>query len=153
MIEKIDHRNPVLAEEVYSIFQVSYAVEAKLLNAVDFPPLKRSVTDFLASNTEFYGCWCEQEMTGVIEIKREEGSIHIQSLVVAPTFFRQGIASKLLAFVFTMFQAMIYTVETGVGNLPATTLYKKFGFKEVKQWNTDHGVRKVKFRREVCLEN
>jgi hypothetical protein len=32
-------------------------------------------------------------------------------------------------------------------NMPATKLYKKFNFIEVAQWDTDHGVRKIKFER------
>jgi hypothetical protein len=28
-------------------------------------------------------------------------------------------------------------------------LYKKFDFKEVKQWNTDHGIRKIKFELRI----
>jgi len=28
-------------------------------------------------------------------------------------------------------------------------LYKKFDFKEVKQWNTNHGIRKIKFERRI----
>jgi hypothetical protein len=37
-------------------------------------------------------------------------------------------------------------VETGLANGPATALYQAFGFKVVRQWDTDHGVRKIRFR-------
>ncbi len=144
MIEKIDHKNAVVAGKIRAVFQVSYAVEAKLLGAIDFPPLKRGSVDFLHSDTEFYGFIDKKEVVGIIEIKRENSNIHIQSLVVDPKYFRQGIAGKLISFVFDSFNSIMYTVETGVENLPAITLYKKFGFIEVKQWDTDHGVRKVK---------
>ena len=40
-------------------------------------------------------------------------------------------------------------VETGVENEPAILLYKKFGFKEVKQWDTDHGIRKIRLERNI----
>ena len=145
MIEKIDHKNAAVAGKIHAIFQVSYAVEAKLLGAIDFPPLKRGSVDFLDSDTEFYGFIDKNEIVGIIEIKRENPNIHIQSLVVDPKYFRQGIAGKLISFVFDSFKSIMYTVETGVENLPAIALYKKLGFMEVKQWDTDHGVRKVKF--------
>ena len=48
-------------------------------------------------------------------------------------------------FTLTNFEAKLFVVETGLKNEPATTLYKRFGFKEVKQWDTNHGIRKVKF--------
>jgi len=145
VIAKIDHKNAAMARKIYSIFQVSYAIEAKLLNTTDFPPLKRSSIDILNSDTDFYGLLDEKGFIGIIEIKRGNSTIHIQSLVVDPIFFRQGIAGKLPACVFETFNSNTYTVETGVDNLPAITLYKKFEFKEVKQWDTDHGVRKVEF--------
>jgi len=144
MIEKIDHKNAAVAEKIHAVFQVSYTVEAKLLKAVDFPPLKRSSIDFLLSDTEFYGFLNKKEVVGVIEIRRDSSRTHIQSLVVDPKYFRQGIAGKLITFVFSAFNSMTYTVGTGVENIPAIALYKKFGFMEIVQWNTDHGVRKVK---------
>ena len=73
----------------------------------------------------------------------------INSLVVSPTFFRQGIARKLMEFVFHTFDSNLFVVETGLENGPANELYKKFDFKEVKQWNTDHGIRKIKFERRI----
>lgn len=37
----------------------------------------------------------------------------------------------------------------GVNNQPATELYKKLGFKEVKQRDTDFGIRKALFERRI----
>lgn len=39
-------------------------------------------------------------------------------------------------------------VETGVENEPASLLYKKMNFREVKQWDTPFGIRKIRFERE-----
>ncbi len=145
MIKKLNHRDPEWAEQIRRVFQVSYTVEAALLNAVNFPPLQRSLTEFLESQNMFYGYWKGNDLAAVVEIKENNLSIHIQSLVVDPVYFRQGIASTLLAFVLESFASELFTVETGVKNAPATALYKKFGFREVKQWDTDHGVRKIRF--------
>jgi ribosomal protein S18 acetylase RimI-like enzyme len=65
--------------------------------------------------------------------------------VVSPRFFRQGIASKLMEFTFNRFDSYLFIVETAVANKPACKLYKKLGFTETDQWDTDHGIRKVKF--------
>jgi len=43
------------------------------------------------------------------------------------------------------FSSKVFTVETGLENIPASKLYTSFHFKEVKQWDTDHGVRKIRF--------
>ena len=88
-------------------------------------------------------------MAAVTEIIHNEEYTHIRSLVVDPAFFKQGIASKLMEFVLNTFDSSIFIVETGVDNEPASALYKKFLFKEVKQWETDLGIRKVKFERII----
>lgn len=149
MIKRLQHTNLTMATNIRSVFQVSYAVEAKLLNAIDFPPLKRPLESFLKSETEFFGFWEHKELAGVIEIDHNKNYTHINSLVVAPNFFRQGIAQKLMEFVLNTYNSNLFTVETGVKNGPATALYKKFNFKEIKQWETDHGVRKIRFELSI----
>jgi ribosomal protein S18 acetylase RimI-like enzyme len=57
----------------------------------------------------------------------------------------------LIAFVFNEFDSNLFVVETGLENEPAIELYKKFGFEEVKQWDTDHGIRKIRF--ELRMNN
>lgn len=145
MIHKLQHKNKDIARKIRSVFQISYAVEAKLLSAVDFPPLKRKLEDFIESNNTFFGVFLNDALAGVIEIKKSNTSVHIQSLVVAPKIFRQGIGRKLTEYILNSYDSKIFTVETGVKNKPATELYKKLGFVEVKQWETGHGVRKVRF--------
>lgn len=149
MIEKLQNNDIEVSKKIRSVFQLSYKIEAKLLNATDFPPLKRSLENYVNSETAFFGYLKDKELAGVIEIKHNNNFTHIQSLVVAPSFFRQGIARKLMEFVFNTFDSKLFVVETGLENGPATELYKKFNFKEVKQWNTDHGVRKIKFERRI----
>ncbi|MFT4696924.1 MAG: ribosomal protein S18 acetylase RimI-like enzyme [Flavobacteriaceae bacterium] len=145
MIEQLKNNKKEVSEKIRSVFQVSYAVEAKLLKAVNFPPLQRPLEDFIKSNTEFFGFMNNEKLAGVIEIDHNKNATLICSLVVNPLFFRQGIARKLMEFTLNAFDSSIYTVETGVENGPATELYKKFGFTEVKQWDTNHGVRKIRF--------
>jgi ribosomal protein S18 acetylase RimI-like enzyme len=149
MIQKLDHKNKLIAAQIRAVFQVSYRVEAALLKAVIFAPLQRSLKDFMHSETEFYGFLKEQELAAVIEVKREPTSTHIQSLVVDPRFFRQGIASALLVFVLNSYNTRTFTVETGLANAPATKLYKRFQFKEVSQYDTDHGIRKIRFEKKI----
>ncbi len=146
MIKKLQHTNLEIAREMRAIFQVSYAVEAQLLNAVNFPPLQRPLKNYVESNTTFFGFHIEGEIVGVIEVSTKEKTTHINSLVVSPKFFKQGVAKQLMEFVLTNFDSEIFTVETGLQNKPASKLYQKFNFKEVRQWDTDHGVRKIRFK-------
>lgn len=147
MIKKLDHKNNDVAREIREVFQVSYAVEAKLLKAKDFPPLKRTLAGFLESNNEFFGCFLNNELAAVMEIDKKKDSVHIQSLVVKPNFFRKGIGRKLVNFAFSKYQKQLLTVETGLENGPATALYLKTGFSKVREYDTDHGIRKVRFEK------
>ena len=149
MIDRLQNSDLEIAEKIHSVFQASYKIEAELLNAKDFPPLKRTLESYVKSNTSFYGYLKNKELAGVIEIDYNNTVTQINSLVVDPKFFRQGIAKKLMEFVFKTFDSNLFVVETGLKNEPASELYKKFNFKEVKQWNIDNGIRKIKFERRI----
>ena len=149
MIIKINNKENKIAEEIRAIFQASYTVEAKMLKAVDFPPLKRTVSQFLKSDSEFYAYYLIENIAGVIEIENDEDLTHIQSLVVYPKYFRNGVGRKLVQFILDNYKSKIFTVETGIDNHPAIKLYKSFDFKEQKQWDTNHGVRKVRFEKRL----
>ena len=149
MIIKINNKRNTIAKEIRDIFQASYAVEAEMLKAIDFPPLKRTISQFLNSNSEFYAYYLIKNIAGVIEIENHEDLTHIQSLVVYPKYFRSGIGSKLVQSILDNYKSKIFTVETGIENHPAIKLYKSFGFKEQGQWDTNHGVRKVRFEKRI----
>ncbi len=149
MIRRLDHSHLETAEAIRTVFQKSYAVEAELLGAINFPPLQRKRSGFLESDTTFYGFYMDGLLAAVIEILPLKTVVHIQSLVVMPSYFRMGIASSLLSFVLVTYPAEMFTVETGVKNIPAITLYKNFDFIEIEEWDTDHGVRKVRFEKRA----
>uniref|UniRef100_UPI00404A3C07 GNAT family N-acetyltransferase n=1 Tax=Flavobacterium sp. TaxID=239 RepID=UPI00404A3C07 len=151
MIEKLQNKDIKIAEKIRAVFQVSYKVEAKLLEALDFPPLKRPIEDYVNCENAFFGYFKDKELAAVIEIIHNNDYTHIRSLVVDPQFFRQGIASKLMAFTLNRFDSSLFIVETGLANGPATDLYKKFNFQIVKEWDTEYGIRKIKM--ELLLNN
>ena len=149
MIIKINNKENKIAEEIRAIFQASYTVEAKMLKAVDFPPLQRTVSQFMDSNAEFYAYYLVENIAGVIEIENDKNLTHIQSLVVYPKYFRNGIGRRLVQFILDNYKAKTFTVETGIDNHPAIKLYKSVGFQEQEQWDTNHGVRKVRFEKRI----
>lgn len=148
MIRKLDHKNPEEASKIREVFQESYAVEAKLLKAENnFPPLKRPLAGFIEADSAFHGHFENESLAGVIEIKSEDDSTHIQSLVVSPRFFRRGIGSQLLQFVIDKFDTPVFTVETGAANDPAIALYERFDFQITRKWMTGVGIEKVAMKR------
>ncbi len=149
MIKTLDHNKISTAKKIRAVFQISYAVEAELLNAVDFPPLKRPIEAFNQSNNDFFGYFFKEELAAVIEVDQKTDSVHIQSLVVQPKFFRRGIGRKLVNFVLENYETPIFTVETGAENAPATELYLRTGFSKIEEFDTDHGIRKVRFEKWI----
>ncbi len=146
MIKKLDHTNLAIATKMRVVFQESYAVEAALLNATNFPPLQRPLESYIKSTTTFFGYHIKDKIVGIVEVSPKEKTTHINSLVVSPHFFRQGIGRELMNYILQKFSSKVVTVETGLENIPASKLYTSFHFKEVKQWDTDHGVRKIRFK-------
>ena len=144
MISSLDHTLELNAKRIWRIFQRSYAIEAKILSVENFTPLERTIQEFLTSDSIFYAFYIENDIFGIIEININT-SIHIKSLVVDPDYFRRGIASRLITFLLLKYDNFTFTVETGLKNVPAIQLYKRFGFKKVSDFDTNHGVRKVSF--------
>jgi len=60
-------------------------------------------------------------------------NLEINSLTVDPSFFRRGIADKLIAYVLSTNIHEKAIVETAVVNEPAIKLYQKHGFVEFKR--------------------
>lgn len=149
MIKSLHNNKVEVARQIRAVFQRSYAVEAVLLKATVFPPLERPLESFLEMDTKFFGCFEGEELAGVVEVNHRADYTKINSLVVCPQYFRRGIGRRLVQFVFDEFDAELFLVETGADNAPAIALYEKLGFREIEQWDTEIGIRKVKFDRRV----
>ena len=61
----------------------------------------------------------------------------------------KNIAQELLAFIFESTNTETITVDTAVNNTPACTLYKKFEFRELKYWETEDGIKIVRFEKKL----
>ena len=147
MIKQLDNSNIGVATIMMQVFMESYAIEANLLDTKDFPPLKRPLDGYTESTNEFYGYYEDEQLGGVIEIVEKPEHTHIQSLVVSPKFFRRGIGSKLIQHAFKHYNSDLFMVETGAKNGPAIQLYERLGFTLIKEFDTIHGIIKVRLER------
>ena len=149
VIKRIENNVMENSQEIRRVFQISYKIEAELLGAKKFPPLQRPIAQFKESLNDFFGYYIEDNLLAVIEMKKEETSMHIQSLVVDPDYFRKGIANGLIEFVFNYYNINRFTVETGKDNAPARQLYENFGFRLVKTYMAAEQIRKVRYQKEA----
>ena len=143
MIRKLDNSNEQVADQIFTIFQNSYKIEAQLIGVLYFPPLSRSAKDIKNSKTLFYGFSENECLAAVIEIVIEDNLLDINSLTVDPKYFRKGIAGILIRYILDTFDFKEALVETAVVNMPAINLYKKYGFVEFKRWTPSHGIKKI----------
>lgn len=144
MLRLLDQRQAEIARKIQQISVAAYQIEADLLRARDFPPLRRGVSEIQAAESVFWGCFVGEELAGVTELELDgAGKVNIASLVVHPDFFRQGIATRLIEHVVGGSPSLAITVSTGALNEPAILLYKKLGFQETAHWSTDCGIAMV----------
>ena len=87
MIEKLKNSDLKIAKKMHLVFQASYKVEAKLLNATNFPPLKRPLENYTESNTEFYGYSIKEVLAAVVEIDTNNNLHTYKKFSSTPRFF------------------------------------------------------------------
>jgi ribosomal protein S18 acetylase RimI-like enzyme len=150
LIKKIDITKPNLAKEVLKIQIPSYKVEAELIGFDEIPPLKDTVETLQQCREIFYGFYINEQLSGVISIKTENGVMNIHRLFVHPKHFRKGIAKMLLDFVQaneTGFETIIVT--TGSNNVPAINFYQKNGFSKTREIKVAERLSITQFKKRI----
>lgn len=141
MIHKLLSHSYEVATSILQVQMPAYTIEADYINSTAIPRLYDTVNDIQNCGETFYGYFSENKLVGFISFIHEENLIDIHRLVVSPDFFKQGIATKLLLYIFNMFpSSMTYIVQTGKANTPAIALYKKHGFIEVTNTELPDGL-------------
>jgi ribosomal protein S18 acetylase RimI-like enzyme len=144
-IHFIDHHEK--HHEIYELFQKSYQVEADLVGVTSFPPLLWTPGVIQKKAGEFFGVYLDQKLVACIHLRKEsDDELLIGSLVVDPACFRKGLASQLIQFSMDKFPESLFYVETAAVNIPAISLYEKFGFRLIKTYMAELNVEKVRFQ-------
>ncbi len=135
-IELVDHRILDVAQKLHAVQMRAYAQEAKLLGAIYFPPLERTVEELQGSTEQYRVAIAEEEILGAISVCPDEAGmgINVASLVVSPQVQRRGIGRALMSEVLSSYGSQVLTVQTGVKNIPALSLYWHAGFVELRRW-------------------
>ncbi|MEU6310498.1 GNAT family N-acetyltransferase [Streptomyces sp. NPDC047014] len=131
-IRPLDLTDDATATEVHRIGRAAYGVEAELIGFDGIPALHEGLAEMRARPLHWLGAvTADGEIAGFLawEAPDDDGPVEIDRLCVAPTWFRQGIATALLRHALTStFPARTLKVTTGAANAPATTLYEHLGF-------------------------
>lgn len=140
-----------LAERVIALQFDAYLVEAELMGLKDLPPMHETVESLRLSRETFWGSFDGAELVGVLSATEKGDVTEICRLMVAPTHFRRGIATRLLAHALAMAgpDATCH-VSTGRANAPAIALYKQHGFEETSVREVEGGVEMIMLTRKAA---
>ncbi len=155
-IHKFDMSDDSRVEELLRLQTVAYRLEARLIGFDEIPPLADTAETLKRSSDVFYGYSAPNgELVGAIAVEEEKpGELTLTRMMVRPDFFRQGIASRLIEYVFARYPDFsAYIVSTGTRNEPAMNLYTRFGFVPFKSETIAPGVELTTLRRGGKLGN
>ena len=79
MLKKLDNTKIEIAKNMHYVFQTSYAVEAGLLEAVNFPPLQRTIENFAVCKNDFFGYFKETNHIGISSVGFEKAAIFLRN--------------------------------------------------------------------------
>jgi ribosomal protein S18 acetylase RimI-like enzyme len=140
----------VQIRQIYQLQQASYAVERDLIDYADFPPLRVTAADIRYEPGIFLGVWAGESLLGILSYTATPQVLDIGRLIVHPSAFRRGVASKLLSAVERNATGQQHlTVSTAEKNGPAVTLYQKHGYRILKRSELPDGLVLVRFIKEV----
>jgi ribosomal protein S18 acetylase RimI-like enzyme len=152
-VHRLDCERSEIAAAIVRIQKDAYAVEAAIIGQQDLPPLRETVRHIQESSEDFYGCYHQNELTGVISLACETSEVLVCRLVLAPKSFRSGIGSALLSHAESQSRCKgmhLIKVNTAAGNRPALALYRKHGFETVCEFTTPDGVHLVGLRKVIA---
>lgn len=154
MIQRLDHREPSTAEQIWYLQHAAYRVEAERIGFAALPPLMETTADIRNLKETFYGIRDEDgSLMAAISTEAEGGVVTICRMMVHPSRFRQGLARRLLAHVEREYaDAARFRVTAATGNLPAVQLYASMGYVPVRGLSPAPGLSMAEFVKQAGKE-
>lgn len=153
-IIKLNLQEDSTVDELWSIQHKAYRLEAELIGFREIPPLMETRDMLRRSGEDFYGCFDDNgDLMGAVATEEESpGKLTFTRMMVSPDFFRKGVAGNLLEYVFKLYDRMEqFIVSTGKLNVPAVSLYIKYGFVAIGSEEVAPGVELIEFHRSGKL--
>jgi len=148
MIKKLNLKDEKTAKCVLELQRASYKIEAQLIGFYEIPPLKETIDSLQGCDEIFYGYYLNDVLAGIISFKIIDNVLDIHRVAIHPTFFRMGIANKLINFIEGLKTNINKIVVcTGKDNLPAINLYLKNGYKKKKDIEIINGIYITEFEK------
>lgn len=132
--ERLEHRDPKVAEGILELLALAHAQEAELLQVAPAPAFDQTLEGIRHSARLFIGANRAGVLLGVVALGEDDepGQINIAVLVVHPGQQRQGIARALLRHALSQAADTIFSVVAAASNQAAMALYRGLGFIEYR---------------------
>ncbi|MFC7440589.1 GNAT family N-acetyltransferase [Laceyella putida] len=147
MICQLNMEEPATLSRIVQIQQLAYRIEAEIIGCDQLPPLNDTEDSLKSTKETFIGHYVGDELAGILSYKQEGSVLDICRLAIDPSYFRRGIASRLLAYVLGLDGITTWEVHTGKANRPAIRCYQKHGFICARELVTPDGIQIVKLRK------
>ena len=123
-----------LARDVLALQRAAYAVEAALIGSDGIPALTETLDQLREAGETWLGTFDGNGLSGAVAWQvLADGAVDICRLVVAPRVFRGGVATALLDELDRRYSDRRMVVSTGSDNQPALALYRRRGFRPLRQ--------------------
>lgn len=151
LISKIDNRLHENATIIHRVLHDAYVGEAALIEAEDFPPLRRTLDDVMSSDNQFFAFRRDDTVCAIIELEPSlqsgvDGTV-IASLGVSPHAFRQGMGRALVEHALLIANRKV-VVSTAERNQPAIHLYESQGFSVRRRYTAPDGTALVELEHD-----
>jgi ribosomal protein S18 acetylase RimI-like enzyme len=129
-IERLDHRDVGVAQEIHAVLDLAYAQEAELLQLVNSTEVEQDAEAIMQSELSYSGARQHGSLLGWISLgpDDEPQQYSIAMLVVRPEQQRRGIALALLGEAMQQAGGSSLSVVCACANRPAMALYQQLGF-------------------------
>lgn len=132
MIVLLSLQEPDIVEQLWRLQHAAYRLEAAAIGLKEYPPLGETFDSIRNSGERFYGAISgDGDLLGAIATApaNSSGCLEITRLMVHEEHLHQGIGASLLRHVLDIRpEITIFQVTAGALNVPAVSLYRKFGF-------------------------
>ncbi|MEU0430323.1 GNAT family N-acetyltransferase [Streptomyces sp. NPDC006290] len=150
IVRELDLAEETTAAAVHRIGRRAYAVEADLIGFDGIPALRESLEEMRAQPLRWLGAVTDDGRVIAFvawQWSAGEDALDIDRVCVDPTWFRRGLASRLLGHLLTDLVPSGYVlVSTGADNRPAVALYERLGFSRVGTVEPAPGLKVAQFR-------
>lgn len=146
-IRKLNKYDRSELKRIFQMQKAAYKIESKILHVKSLPPLSETLQDIENSTDEVFIGLIDSLPVGAIFLEKSNNVIIISKLIVAPEYFRQGIAKGLLNYCLTTYPNTNFQVETGVKNNPALQLYRSLRFQVFSETILESNLKILKLER------